>query len=589
MEDLNPQLLTTIHSEFDKVDNQSAPVPTRISADVAAAPRSSGDKGGKGADPLDDLFPRVEIDKLLVGTTILADAKSDAWKSRKEALEALQGILDVGANKRLKPNMGRYPYSIVWCFIRLCNYFVGEIGTVLKARVTDTNKTVQVLALDIVSRIATGMNKPFEKYTKLFVAPIASALSDQKSTIRAAALVTLTSIANGCEGIDAMVSGLGTGLESTNPVQRAHLLNWIADWFKEHKLPSGLDLQPLAAPVVSCLEDRNGDVRKGAQATLPFIITSIGFDRVMKETSSLKPASRSIVVPIIQAAKTSAPTAALPATKATPASAKPSAPAKAAPVPEPVQAPSPDPPASPAPAAAPAFGNGRSTGVRSRKIGPATSRPESQISVRDEEPAPTTSRLVRPGIGLKRPAGTLSAKTSAAPSPVFAQSSSPFIGSSTDAKRARLLKDSNKWIIDSNAPRKDLADLLQHQIEGHVSKELISLLFSHDHNAVNDYVNGLNMMAECYADTLAGEEKYGFSLADMKAILVANSDLPLKYVSLRVHEPQPNLITKCLDVVDHVLALLRGSNYQLTDQEALCFVPTIIHKVCLNSNEFWSC
>jgi cytoskeleton-associated protein 5 len=109
LEDLNPQLLATIQTEFDKVDGQAAPVPIRTSADLASLPQASGSsKVGKVADPMDDLFPRVEIDKLLVGTTILADAKSDAWKTRKEGLEALQGILDVAANKRLKPNMGKF-------------------------------------------------------------------------------------------------------------------------------------------------------------------------------------------------------------------------------------------------------------------------------------------------------------------------------------------------------------------------------------------------------------------------------------------------------------------------------------------------
>ncbi len=72
----------------------------------------TGGAGSKAAasagDPLDDLFPRVEIDGLLKGTTILADAKSDAWKTKKEALETLQAILDQGANKRLKSTMGSY-------------------------------------------------------------------------------------------------------------------------------------------------------------------------------------------------------------------------------------------------------------------------------------------------------------------------------------------------------------------------------------------------------------------------------------------------------------------------------------------------
>ena len=107
--DLNPQLLATIQSEFDKVEGNPPPEPTRQSTDVAVVAQQGG-SGGKGSSAvsgaLDDLFPRVEIDGLMRGTTILADAKSDAWKTKKEALETLQAILDQGANKRLKPQMG---------------------------------------------------------------------------------------------------------------------------------------------------------------------------------------------------------------------------------------------------------------------------------------------------------------------------------------------------------------------------------------------------------------------------------------------------------------------------------------------------
>ena len=109
IEDLNPQLLKTIIAEFDKVEGNAAPEPIRTSADIANMATTSGGSVGKaaaGGDPLDDLFPRVEIDGLLKGTTILSDAKSDAWKTKKEALETLQAILDQGANKRLKPTMG---------------------------------------------------------------------------------------------------------------------------------------------------------------------------------------------------------------------------------------------------------------------------------------------------------------------------------------------------------------------------------------------------------------------------------------------------------------------------------------------------
>lgn len=106
LQDLNPALLTTIESEFDKVAADSPPEPTRVAVDtvVAAAPAAGG-KAGKGKatddDPLDELFPRVDLDKLVSSAN--ANACNDTnWKMRKEALENIQSILE--ANKRLKPS-----------------------------------------------------------------------------------------------------------------------------------------------------------------------------------------------------------------------------------------------------------------------------------------------------------------------------------------------------------------------------------------------------------------------------------------------------------------------------------------------------
>lgn len=96
--------MTNIEKEFDKVEGQAAPEPIRTQADVVPVAASKG--GAQAANPMEELYPRVDIDRLLVGTSILADSKSDAWKSRKEALEQFQGLLE--ANKRFKPSLGRY-------------------------------------------------------------------------------------------------------------------------------------------------------------------------------------------------------------------------------------------------------------------------------------------------------------------------------------------------------------------------------------------------------------------------------------------------------------------------------------------------
>ncbi|KAJ7774661.1 microtubule associated protein [Mycena maculata] len=540
LEDLNAQLLNTITTEFDKVEGNPAPEPSRTSADLASMVVSSSASNGAGAsaDPLDDLFPRVEVDGLLKGTTILADSKSDSWKTKKEGLEALQLILDQGSNKRLKPAMG-------------------DIGQVLKARVTDTNKAVQNLALDIVARIATGMGKPFERHSRLFVLPVATVLADQKAPIRASAIQTLTAIATACEGLDSMVQGLHTALETTNPLQKGTLMHWIADWFREHEPASDLDLTSWTPPIVTSLDDRNSDVRKGAQALLPSLIACVGFDHVMHQTNSLKPASRSTAIPLIQTAR--------------PADIQQSAPparVKPAPAPVSVAPTSVSPPESPTIASAPALKTGSKLGVR-RKLPQGSSLPESRAETPVDFPPSRSSKT--PVGGLRRPGGANSAKASA-PSTPPPNLALPFSGTNPDSRKSRLGKDASKWVNEGGPTRKDLAELLQTQMEPHASKNLVARLFSHDHNAVNDHVSGLTTISDLFSGAQGGD-------ATVEAICLANFDLPLKYASIKLHEPQPNLISKCLEVVETVLAFLRSVNYQLTDNEALCFIPTVVYKL----------
>ncbi len=420
-----------------------------------------------------------------------------------------------------------------------------------------------MLALDIVARIATGMGKPFEKHNRFFVHPLCTVLSDQKAPIRNAALQTLNSIAAACQGFEAMVPGIHTGLETTNPVQKGTLLNWLNEWFQEHPPTTSLDLSTWAASVVSSLDDRNVDVRKGAVGLLPTLITCCGFDYVMQQANSLKPASRTSAVPIIQAARQNAPVAA-------PSSGPPSKsskPTKAAPVA--VATPSPPPESPPPSASGPSRPGSKMLGVR-RKL-PQGSRPESR-SESIPDPTATTSRIAKAPMGLKRPGAPSSSLAKPMASEETASSSYPLFGTNAEGRKTRCGKDSQKWVNESGPTRKDLAEALQNQMEPHASKELVARLFSHDHNAVNDHIAGITTLCDLYNSAQSGDDR-------VERICLAMFDLPLKYASIKSHEPQPNLISKCLELVETVLAFLRATNHQLTDNEATCFIPTMIYKV----------
>lgn len=434
-------------------------------------------------------------------------------------------------------------------------WFSGDIGQVLKARVLDQNKAVQALALDIIARIATGMNKPFEKYVRLFAVPVATVLADQKAPIRASAMTTLTAVATACESIDPLVHGLSAALEVQNPLQRSTLLGWLAGWFKEHPPTSANNLSEFATPAVLCLDDRSADVRKAAQALLPYLIQNVGYDAIVKETNPLKPASRSAILPILNALKPAGSTAG-------PASSAPAAKA--------------DNDATPV-----AVSKTRSTGPgRPLSMAPPASRPESRAGSEVEGPGSTRLPLKGKLTALKKPS-TVPAPSAPAPAPVAASSANPapFSGSNPDAKRARLAKDVGRWVIEAGPVRKDLAEFLHGQMDNHITKDLAASLFSQGHNAVTDWVNGMTVVADCYNNTLAGDERYGPTNEEMKTILVANSDLALKYACLRIHENQSNVVGRTLDVAEAVVSLLAAEECRLTDLEAACFLPTFVHKV----------
>lgn len=560
IEDLNPTLLGTINKDFDKVADQTAPEPTRTQADlkeVAAAPG----KGGKGgADPLDDLIPRVDLDKLVNQTTIINDSRNEAWKVRKEAFDSLSALLDVKSNQRLKPNMG-------------------EVATVLKKAMADTNLAVKMQALSIVTKIATGMGQPFEKYNRILVHAIASVTADQKATTRTAGVNTLGAIADACGSLDTMFTGLGASLESTNPALRAAVLGFVADRLDAQPPTRHSDLTSLAANVVSCLEDRNGDVRKAATAVLPFVVASAGYDYVMDQTSKLKPASKATIVPLINNAR-SAAAAAEPA----PASAA-LAPAARA-VPTPARPTSLKPPAKTASGAATprtssaagggvprpglGLGGGRSIAMKALSGAPAP-RPASSLShTSDDRPASVRSRLAAAS-------ASASASATSPPTPTSPNGRTlPFVAAEPQGRISRLKKDAVRWTLDAGS-RADMLEYLHAQMEAPTSPGVLSLLFSKDHKAEEDFMAALAVIAEFY-DTETSAS-FGLPDAELLAIQLANVDLALKYAALRLLSNNTQLANRCLEVVSAVLDVLARTGERLSETEARLFVPALVIKL----------
>lgn len=446
---------------------------------------------------------------------------------------------------------------------------------------------VKMLSLDCIARIATGMGKPFEKHVKIFCMPVCAIMADAKAPTRAGASTTLTAMATACEGIDTIIGSFATSLEGSNPMLRATLLQWLLEWFKEHDLAS-LDLRPLVAPVLACLEDRSPDVRKAGSTMLPILVGAVGYDFAMDQTSSLKPAMKQTIIPLIQAARGSGPVAPPPATKTAP-------PAKAAPLaastrPAAVQAEAAPLARGSAPASAPlaaAAAPLRSRGVMGALPKSASSsRPPSRAtSTEDDAPA---SRF-KPSTGLRRPPassatsklGTSKAQPAAA---VFAETvTPPFRTAEFGPRLMRAKKDASRWVFAEKADQHH-TDLLASQMEPHASPELYSLLFSRDHDANKDFLAGMALIYACFADMAGEAAKFDMDEDALRNVLLCSLDLILKYVAIRMHDSNTQSISKSIELVEAIIndfASGPGASprHSFDDYELQLLLPTMIAKV----------
>lgn len=465
---------------------------------------------------------------------------------------------------------------------------IGEIGGVLKKAMADTNLSVKLLALGIISKISVGMGQPFDKYLRLLTPAVASVCADQKVTTRTAALNTLTAMADSVGGLDGLYGGLGAALETANPALRSSVLGWLAERLQNEPPSSSADMSPLAGPVIHCLEDRNGDVRKGAAAVLPYVVSCAGFDYVMDQTSNLKPASKATIVPLINNARANAPSStALSSAGANGA-------ALAAPAPKSIVATKTATPSmarvragaartvpgSPGTATGPSVL--KSSGMPARSLAMKalssvpSSRPLSSLNHSDDRP----NGLPKSRIAVPRPISATSqaASSSAASSLPSASKIIPFLNSASEGRAARLKRDTARWVLDpSPKASADLYEYLHHQMESQVAPELLSLLFSKDHRAEEDFMAGLAMIRELYDQQTCGS--FGLDDHEIESLQLANVDMALKYAALKLLVNNTQLANRCLEVIIHVVETMTRLNQRFSDAEAKLFVPALVFKV----------
>uniref|UniRef100_A0A4W5PU87 Cytoskeleton associated protein 5 n=1 Tax=Hucho hucho TaxID=62062 RepID=A0A4W5PU87_9TELE len=513
-EDEKPALLKQIDDEFEKMQGQSPPTAFRgakkggAEEDGEEAEEQQEEDGG-GAPDIMDLLPRTDIsDKI---TQDMVDKIGDKnWKIRKEGLDEVAAVISEA--KFIQPSIGELPMA-------------------LKGRLNDSNKILVQQTLTILQQIAVAMGPALKQHVKNLGMPIITVLGDSKTNVRAAAMTTLqawveqTGMKDWLEGED-----LSEELKRENPFLRQEVLGWLAEKLPAMRMvPS--DLMLCVPYLYSCLEDRNGDVRKKAQDALPTFMMHLGYEKMLKATGKLKPASKEPVSALLEKARAVMP-------------------AKLAPPP------------------------GKAGSAKSISGG-APALPvalylvmmlflcflscSDNVSVLSCKPPHFSPLSPRQGVlGKKAPVTKATAKDEEDRSGVI------FI-LVPNGKEQRIKEEKGLKVLKWNfqTPRDEYVDQLKTQMSTCFARWLQDELFH-----ASDFqrqVKAIGVMGERMEDELEGT--------------VSCLDLILKWFTLRFFETNSTVLMKVLEYLKLLFPTLSRENYHLNEYEASSFIPYLILKV----------
>ncbi|XP_074129098.1 cytoskeleton-associated protein 5 isoform X1 [Sminthopsis crassicaudata] len=503
-EDEKTALLSQIDAEFEKMQGQTPPAPTRGTSKNVGGGTDEGEDGDEpdeGGSDVVDLLPRVEIsDKITL--ELISKIGDKNWKIRKEGLDEVSSIINEA--KFIQPN-------------------IGELPTALKGRLNDSNKILVQQTLSILQQLAVAMGPNVKQHVKNLGIPIITVLGDSKNNVRAAALATVNAWAEQT-GMKEWLEGedLSEELKKENPFLRQELLGWLAE-----KLPAlrstPTDLILCVPHLYSCLEDRNGDVRKKAQDALPFFMMHLGYEKMAKATGKLKPTSKDQVLAMLEKAKANMP-------------AKPAAPAKAS--------------SKPAGGAGPA------------KFQPVSAPVEDSMSSSVEsKPDPKKTRgggvsKAKSVQGKKMPSKSSLKEDDDKSGPIFIVVPNGKEQRMKDEKALKVLK----W--NFTTPRDEYIEQLKLQMSSCVARWLQDEMF---HSDFQHHNKALAVMVD--------------HLESEKEGVIGCLDLILKWLTLRFFDTNTSVLMKALEYLKLLFTLLSDEEYHLTENEASSFIPYLILKV----------
>lgn len=274
LEDMKPQFLQTLDSEFENLKDKPLPHPTRqkiIPTQTENHENEKKDEIQEKQQPeeidMEQFINRIDISNQLT-PELFAEIGDKNWKIRNAALDKVSEILK--KSKYIQPNINDLPSS-------------------LALRLSDTNKNLVNLSLNIIKELITAVGKQIEKLVQTMIPPVLTTLSDGKPQIRTSAIACLDEWVTVC-GINTLFDNqeslffpIITGKNSTSKYE---IITWLSKSVT-HKNVNSKHLNTLIDPVLACLTERSAETRKSVQTLIFEMALKIGVDTIQKKASKL--------------------------------------------------------------------------------------------------------------------------------------------------------------------------------------------------------------------------------------------------------------------------------------------------------------
>ena len=491
-----------IDEAFKKYEGETAPIPTRgpaIRSSSTPKEDEEENEADEQDDDVEDLMPRVDISAKI--TDELINQISDAnWKNRRDALAEVKTLFE--QNKFVTDELGGLPGA-------------------LAKRLGDVNKVLLATCIEIWILVAASLGpKGAKKHFKSVINPMIGVMNDAKVQLREKAAAALSSWLEPVpmkfwfddESVSEML------VDAKKVHLRATFLTWLGEKLKDQKKVPKLGLEACLKHVYTCMEDRDGKVRTGAQSALHGFMIHLGYAKMAKDVPTGKQKIRDELDKIKE------------------------------------QMPAPPPPKAEVIDAAAVMA--QASGAKKSK------KPSGGTSTETSTPSTPTDELPPADEPKKKKTTKTTTKTKTVKGkPVVEEELGEIITGTQKQKDQRSKEDTKlktlKWTFDCGTlPREELLEQLKTQC---------SMVFGDKFLAFFHKTDGPSQMK-----SLALLEKE--PLDNIKLVL----DLILRWMTVRFNEKNTTVLTKCLNWLVNLFEQLNETDYRMLAFEAYAFLPHLI-------------